>query len=490
MAKSGKGKLKPLSKIKFNRLSSLPERIKAVFDALGLSALGEHGSHVDIQIRGALARGLDFENTVRFVRNSTAYQKAVGAQKAAIEQHEVNAAAKQAKKQASAHAIQFMDGNGIVAGTANLKKIKAEVERLFAENDDAEWVMAQLAETDPWKRRQEHIAAQQRKAEESKLQHIKDRQKRGEHVKTLARAHRLRAWGSFNPKMINAGPPRPVFLAEAMSRIDADIKERIHEAKRLQEVQDRINASRIKSEEGKRAAAEWATQREREREERISQLDNEVSLEEARAFVRKHIPHIQIIEFRRWFLNKYNGNQRQLMDGAKVWVAEHQPPAMPDPVIAPVEAPRPAAKPAPVAAAVKQATPHADVKISASGSVREVFQRDAAAQAQFRKLVLENFGERCAVTGKRLNGVLEAAHIEGAVVEGCYNASNGILLAPTFHKLYDRHMMGINPETMTVHFSPGIEWEEYEGKVITPLLYALDKERLAARWEQFKGSNK
>lgn len=128
-----------------------------------------------------------------------------------------------------------------------------------------------------------------------------------------------------------------------------------------------------------------------------------------------------------------------------------------------------------------------DVELKASGRVTEVFQRDPRAQAVFRKLVLENFDGRCAVTNKRLNGVLEAAHIEGAAVDGCYNASNGVLLAPTFHKLYDRHMMGINPDTMTVHFAPGIEWEEYEGKAITPLRYRLDKDRLAARWEQFKG---
>lgn len=131
-----------------------------------------------------------------------------------------------------------------------------------------------------------------------------------------------------------------------------------------------------------------------------------------------------------------------------------------------------------------------DVELKASGRVTEVFLRDPRAQAVFRKLVLENFDGRCAVTEKRLNGVLEAAHIEGAAVDGCYNASNGVLLAPTFHKLYDRHMMGINPETMTVHFAPGIEWEEYEGKMITPLLYRLDKGRLAARWEQFCKENK
>jgi predicted restriction endonuclease len=66
-------------------------------------------------------------------------------------------------------------------------------------------------------------------------------------------------------------------------------------------------------------------------------------------------------------------------------------------------------------------------------------------------LVRQNFGGRCAVSGKHLGGVLEAAHIEGADL-GCYSVGNGILLSPTLHKLFDRHLMGVNPETLTVHF--------------------------------------
>jgi predicted restriction endonuclease len=61
-------------------------------------------------------------------------------------------------------------------------------------------------------------------------------------------------------------------------------------------------------------------------------------------------------------------------------------------------------------------------------------------------MVRRNFGDRCAVSGKHLGGVLEAAHIEGADM-GCYSVGNGILLSPTLHKLFDRHLMGVNPET-------------------------------------------
>ena len=126
----------------------------------------------------------------------------------------------------------------------------------------------------------------------------------------------------------------------------------------------------------------------------------------------------------------------------------------------------------------------ADIELVGKNKQITTTQRDPRVQKQFRAFVFHNFGDRCAITGKKLNGHLHAAHIEDAI-HGCYNASNGILMSPTFHTLFDRKQMGINPETMTVHFAPGIEWEEYEGKVITPLVWDLDKERLAVRWQEF-----
>lgn len=126
----------------------------------------------------------------------------------------------------------------------------------------------------------------------------------------------------------------------------------------------------------------------------------------------------------------------------------------------------------------------ADIELVGKSKQITTTQRDPRVQKQFRAFVFHNFGDRCAITDKKLNGHLHAAHIEDAI-HGCYNASNGILMSPTFHTLFDRKQMGINPETMTVHFAPGIEWEEYEGKVITPLVWELDKERLAVRWQEF-----
>ena len=128
-------------------------------------------------------------------------------------------------------------------------------------------------------------------------------------------------------------------------------------------------------------------------------------------------------------------------------------------------------------------------ELKGGSAERLVRQRDAAVQAEFRAMVRTNFADRCAVSGKHLGGVLEAAHIEGADL-GCYSVGNGILLSPTLHKLFDRHLMGINPETLTVHFKPGVEFEEYEGRVISPLIYNLDKARLAARWDEYQRGSK
>lgn len=128
-------------------------------------------------------------------------------------------------------------------------------------------------------------------------------------------------------------------------------------------------------------------------------------------------------------------------------------------------------------------------ELKGSYSERLVRQRDAAIQAEFKADLCYNFGYRCAVSGKYLGGVLDAAHIESAA-KGDYSASNGILLSPTLHRLFDANKMGINPETMTVHFKPGIELEEYEGRVITPLHYRLDKDKLTARWNEYlRGGN-
>ncbi|EBT4039121.1 TPA: HNH endonuclease [Escherichia coli] len=126
-----------------------------------------------------------------------------------------------------------------------------------------------------------------------------------------------------------------------------------------------------------------------------------------------------------------------------------------------------------------------DVDIQGEHCERVVTQRSGVAQGKFKALLIENFAGRCAVTGWVNGGVLDAAHIEHGAR---YNPSNGILMTPTMHALFDADLMGIDPATLTVHFKPGIEVGElFEGRKITPLVYDLDLERLAVRWAEYQG---
>ncbi|MDV1266748.1 HNH endonuclease signature motif containing protein [Citrobacter freundii] len=117
---------------------------------------------------------------------------------------------------------------------------------------------------------------------------------------------------------------------------------------------------------------------------------------------------------------------------------------------------------------------------------RTVEQRDVTAHMQFVEWVWRNFAGRCAVTGWQNGERLQAAHIEPAT-SGNFSADNGLLLTPTIHDLMDAGLMAVNPETMTVHFAPGIELGAmFEGKVIEPKLWPLNMVALVKRWKERK----
>ncbi|EEF4622758.1 hypothetical protein GJ825_22560, partial [Salmonella enterica] len=129
--------------------------------------------------------------------------------------------------------------------------------------------------------------------------------------------------------------------------------------------------------------------------------------------------------------------------------------------------------------------------IVATGRTVEVTHktRHAGDQADFKKRVWDNFNRCCAVTGCPLpEGILEAAHIEAVTVEGNNNTSNGLLLEVTLHRLYDKGLMGINPDGLTVHFAVDcIHKTMFDGKALQPHHLALDADKLAEKWKYYKG---
>lgn len=119
--------------------------------------------------------------------------------------------------------------------------------------------------------------------------------------------------------------------------------------------------------------------------------------------------------------------------------------------------------------------------------VREVAVRTG--QSDFKHRVNMNFGSRCAISGHNTGELLQACHIQPFAVAQNNSTSNGILMDVGLHVLFDRDLMCINPDTMTVHFKSGLVHPYvalYEGVVINKSKVALNYEFLKVRWNMFK----
>jgi len=81
-------------------------------------------------------------------------------------------------------------------------------------------------------------------------------------------------------------------------------------------------------------------------------------------------------------------------------------------------------------------------------------------QPKFRKDILHVYKNKCTITGVNEEGVLEAAHIEDYINENSNHINNGICLRADIHKLFDRHLIGINND-FKVFVSSEIKDSEY-----------------------------
>jgi hypothetical protein len=72
----------------------------------------------------------------------------------------------------------------------------------------------------------------------------------------------------------------------------------------------------------------------------------------------------------------------------------------------------------------------------------EVVQR--IGQPEFRAALLRVYENTCAITGCRVDEVLEAAHIQPAKRRGSHSLKNGLLLRADLHNLFDRGLVTID----------------------------------------------
>ncbi|MET7876402.1 HNH endonuclease [Micromonospora profundi] len=90
------------------------------------------------------------------------------------------------------------------------------------------------------------------------------------------------------------------------------------------------------------------------------------------------------------------------------------------------------------------------------GDPRLVPQR--LGQQSFKAVVLGAYGRRCAITGNKVQPVLQAAHIRPLPMGGEHRLDNGLLLKSDVHILFDRGYLGVDPKHRLV-VSPRLRTE-------------------------------
>lgn len=110
--------------------------------------------------------------------------------------------------------------------------------------------------------------------------------------------------------------------------------------------------------------------------------------------------------------------------------------------------------------------------------------RDSTDQAMFRKAVSANYSHRCSLTGDIV--AIEAAHIQTHSNFYDNSVENGIMLAVGLHRLFDKGIMIIDPDTLTVHFTIDCFYKKHlEGEKVTEGRIKISREKLIAKNKSF-----
>ena len=111
---------------------------------------------------------------------------------------------------------------------------------------------------------------------------------------------------------------------------------------------------------------------------------------------------------------------------------------------------------------------------------KSYLQKARLGQGAFRILTLQNYDNRCCITGENTVPVLQAAHIQAVHKSGDHQLQNGLLMRADMHILFDRGLIGVDAD-YRIRISPQIRESYLNGKVYYEhdgqILRSLPKER-------------
>lgn len=113
-------------------------------------------------------------------------------------------------------------------------------------------------------------------------------------------------------------------------------------------------------------------------------------------------------------------------------------------------------------------------------------------QQRFRESLITAYRGSCAVSGCSVEPVLQAAHIIDYRGTRSNDPRNGLLLRSDIHTLFDRGLIGINPDTLMIDVGSQIARSSYASLDSRKLILPAEKqawpreEYLAASYAKFK----
>ena len=120
--------------------------------------------------------------------------------------------------------------------------------------------------------------------------------------------------------------------------------------------------------------------------------------------------------------------------------------------------------------------------------LREVYRRQG--QQTFRRKLMKAYGARCAITGEKVEWVLEAAHITPYMGTKTNAVANGLLLRADIHTLFDLALIAIDPDERKIRVSTalaGTEYTKLQGKKLAEPKPALSRPSIAILRAHFSG---
>lgn len=130
-------------------------------------------------------------------------------------------------------------------------------------------------------------------------------------------------------------------------------------------------------------------------------------------------------------------------------------------------------------------------KIDKEGLDVAVSTKIRLGQSYFRKMVLENFGHKCCVTGLDIPQTLRASHITEWSSDRInrMNPENGLCLSATYDAAFDKHLISFDDDYRMIvskeikeHYTNEVTkeyFDKFEGKqILLPTLYLPNKKLL------------